>query len=94
MDELVQHEMQLGETYSTGAEEWYCPTCGRRILLNLPPANDLLILEPGDQHAGHSGSRGGLRIGPVRETHREDDDVSDESLVPWIRALEDLDINL
>jgi len=93
MYESGQHEMNLEATYPSGAEEWYCPTCGRRILLRLPPNNEMIIVEPGDQSASHSGSIGGLRIGPLQVAHREGDQVSEESLGPWIRALKDLDLN-
>jgi len=94
MYELQQHEMRLETTHPSGAEEWYCPTCGRCILLRCPPTNEMIILEPGDQYARHSGSTGGLRIGPVQVAQRdaERDEVSEESLRPWIEALEDLNL--
>ena len=89
------HEMVLEMTHHSGMQVWYCPTCGRRILLRVPPNNEMVIVEPGDQYVSHSGSTGGLRIGPVQvaERDQEFDDVSAESLRPWIRALEDLDLN-
>ncbi len=95
MNEQEQHEMQLEAAYPSGAEEWWCPTCGRRILLRLPPTNEMIVVEPGDQYARHSGSKGGLRIGTVQVAQRdaERDEVSEESLRPWIKALEDLDLN-
>ncbi len=95
MYETQKHEMQLETTHPSGAEEWYCPTCGRRILLRLPPTNEMIIVERGDQYASHSGSTGGLRIGPVQVAQRdaERDEISEESLRLWIKALEDLDLN-
>jgi hypothetical protein len=59
------HEMVLTQIYATGAEEWHCPTCGRRILMNFHHENqnlDLLVLDPGDEQAMHTGSKGGLSI--------------------------------
>ena len=89
------HEMVLEMTHPSGMQGWYCPTCGRRILLSVPPNDEMVIVEPGDQYVRHSGSTGGLRIGPVQVAQRdaEGDEVSEESLRPWIKALENLDLN-
>ena len=90
-----QHEMVLKQMHPTGAEEWYCPTCGRRFLMQWPPAYEMVILEVGDQYAQHSGSIGGLRIGSAQAAQGEpkSDEISEKSLRPWIKALEDLDLN-
>jgi hypothetical protein len=55
----------------------------------------LVIVEAGDQYASHSGSTGGLRIGAVQVGERDEEfeEVSEESLRPWIEALENLDLN-
>jgi hypothetical protein len=55
----------------------------------------MVIVEPGDQYASHSGSSGGLRIGAVQVKEREDQfyEISEESLRPWVKALENLDLN-
>ncbi len=94
MYETQQHEMQLETTHPSGAEEWYCPTCGRRILLRVPSTTAMIILEPGDQSAIHSGSTGGLRIGVVQVAQRDAEpaEVPEESLHLWSKALEDLDL--
>jgi hypothetical protein len=57
--------MRLEKTHASGAEEWYCPTCGRRFLMQWPPSYQKIILEPGDEYAMHSGSKGGMRIGSL-----------------------------
>jgi hypothetical protein len=49
----------------SGAEEWVCPTCGRRMLLRWPPHYEKLILDHGDEAAIHVGGKGGLRVGQV-----------------------------
>jgi len=89
------HEMILEKTQPSGAEEWHCPTCGRRILLQVPPANEMIIVEAGDQSASHSGGTGGLQVGPVQGVQRDKElgGVSEESLRPWIKAVENLDLN-
>lgn len=94
-----QHEMVLEMTHPSGIQGWYCPTCGRRILLFVPPANDMIVVEAGNQYASHSGSTGGLRIGAVRVKERDEaiaedlGEISEESLRPWIEALENLDLD-
>lgn len=95
MNEQQQHEMVLEITHPSGMQGWYCPTCGRRILLLVPPNNEMVVVEQGDLYATHSGSTGGLRIGAIEVTKREEklDEISEESLRPWIKALENLDLN-
>jgi hypothetical protein len=63
-----RHEMILTSTGESGAEEWVCPTCGRRMLLRWPPHFEKLILEHGDEAAIHVGEKGGLRLGQVAVT--------------------------
>ena len=89
------HEMVLEMTHASGMQGWYCPTCGRRILLQVPPNSGMVIVEPGDQNASHSGSTGGLRIGAVQVKERDEElyEISEESLRPWIKAIEKLDLN-
>ena len=66
MNQQEHHEMVLETTHSSGAEEWYCPTCGRRFLLQWPPTYKKTVLDPGDEFAAHSGSKSGtLRVGAV-----------------------------
>jgi hypothetical protein len=57
-----QHEMQLELTHPSGAEEWACPICGMRYLLQWPPAYKKVVLETGDEYAFHSCSKGDLAI--------------------------------
>jgi hypothetical protein len=95
MNEQQQHEMILEMTHSSGMQGWYCPTCGRRILLLVPPNSEMVIVEAGDQYASHSGSTGGLRIGAIQVIGRneEPEEISEERLRPWIKALENLNLN-
>jgi hypothetical protein len=59
----ASHEMVLTGRAESGAEEWACPTCGRRMLLRWPPDYEKLVLEHGDDSAIHVGGKGGLRVG-------------------------------
>lgn len=55
MDNGETHEMSLARTFPSGAQEWFCPTCGRRFVLQWPPSYKRIILEEGDIEACHSG---------------------------------------
>ncbi len=55
--------MILAGSTESGAEEWVCPSCSRRMLLRWPPSYEKLVLEHGDESAIHVGGKGGLRVG-------------------------------
>jgi hypothetical protein len=55
--------MILNGQAESGAEEWVCPTCGRRMLLRWPPEYEKLVLDHGDDSAIHVGGKGGVRVG-------------------------------
>ena len=96
MEMEQQHEMILELTHASGMQGWYCPTCGRRILLSVPPNDEMIIVELGDLYVNHSGSTGGLRIGKIQVVEQKEDreEISEERLRPWLKALENLDLNL
>ena len=85
-DYLQPHEMELETVYATGAEEWSCRTCGRRLVMQWPPAFKRIILVPGDERAPHNGSKGGLHLSassaPAPDLPEED---------PWARWLNSAD---
>ena len=95
-----QHEMFLGKTHSSGAEEWSCPTCGRRMTITWQPWKKI-ILEPGDIYAAHSGSKGTMNIGYLQINHKNEYDpppatepsVEDPYLDPWVRWLDEMDLD-
>lgn len=94
-----KHEMILEETHSSGAEEWYCPTCGRRMTIFWDPWKKI-VLEPGDIFAAHSASKGGLRIDSLQIVQAKEDSAQsptdsfiedDPYLTPWLRWLNKVD---
>ena len=87
-----RHEMILEKTHPSGADEWYCPTCGRRMLLNCPGPG-LVILDLGDVYVWHKGSKNSLPIEPDQATQVEEDEISEERLRPWLKALEEIDLD-
>lgn len=56
----MNHEMVL-ESECEGTEEWYCPICGRRLLIEWFPWKKTVV-EAGEYETIHTGSKGGLKI--------------------------------
>jgi hypothetical protein len=85
--------MVLEKTYPAGAEEWCCPTCGRRFLLQWPPNYKKIILEAGDEAALHSGGKGGISMHPPEVMATEALAAEEEKLAPWLAWLEEVDFD-
>lgn len=79
-----RHEMILNATHSSGAEEWLCPICERRFLLQWPPDYKKIVLNPGDETALHTGGKGELTLEVSDPAHAEAANVEDERLQPWL----------
>ena len=96
MNEQQRHEMVLQTTHPSGAEEWYCPSCQRRMTITWQPWKKI-VLDPGDINAAHSGGKGGLRLNPLQINHGQKEDlpaeprVEDPYLDPWRRWLDKID---
>jgi hypothetical protein len=88
-----QHEMILEKTYSSGAEEWNCPTCGRRLLMDYGAPFKKTVLEAGNEYAIHSGGKGGVHMGSMQALPVDDSssrgEVEDTRLAPWEAWLEE-----
>lgn len=65
MNEGQKHEMVLETTRPSGAEEWNCPACGRRLLISWEPKFTKAVLETGDEFSVHSGGKGGLSLNSI-----------------------------
>ena len=93
MDEK-HHEMVLEKTHVSGVEEWYCPDCGRRFLVQWPPAYKMIIVEQGDKDARHNVSKANSRTGSYPITQLKATDFIDEfRLIPWIKWMEKVDFD-
>ena len=86
-----QHEMRLVKTHSSGAEEWFCPTCERRFLMQWPPKYKKIVLQAGDEYAMHNGAKGGLQIGSLDIGEAQEPVLSDELRAALEEILEDID---
>lgn len=89
LNEYENHEMTLLSEHESGAEEWYCPDCGRRFIMSRQPDYNKVVLDPGNEFALHSGSKGGLEMGAAHVVETEDRILSDELR----EALDDLDLD-
>jgi hypothetical protein len=87
--------MELETTHLSGAQEWFCPECGRRFVMHFQSEYkrlNILVLESGNEFISHVGGTGGLHINST-EVRTVDDEVilSDELLSALEEALEDID---
>jgi len=87
MSEIKHHEMLLEQRYPSGAEEWFCPICDRRFVVQWPPKYRKIILEAGDEHVSHNGRSQSTQ--PAHEEHEEQSNLSSE----WHSAFDDLDFD-
>ncbi|HLO29278.1 MAG TPA: hypothetical protein VK249_09095 [Anaerolineales bacterium] len=88
------HEMVLEKTHISGVEEWYCPTCGRRFLVQWPPAYKMIILEQGDKDTRHNVSKANPPLGSFPITRTRKTELSEDfRLTPWLRWMEKVDFD-
>ena len=86
-----QHDMILEETHPSGVEQWYCPSCGRRFLVQWPPAYKMIVIEPGDRDAQHSVSKFNPHTSPPQT---EESRLTEElRLAPWLKWFENVDFD-
>ncbi|MBC8074494.1 MAG: hypothetical protein H7Y32_00335 [Chloroflexales bacterium] len=62
------HEMHLAATHASGAQEWACNACGRRMLFHHQPTFKKIVLVPGNVRARHSGGTGDVQVGTIQST--------------------------
>ena len=84
-----------------GTEEWFCPVCGRHLLVSWFPDFKRTILEAGDPYADHQGFRDNSEMGdrvpiPVNKTRRlelpeKPIAFEDPRLAPWIMWMDEVD---
>ena len=77
MDLIRQHE---------GLEEWFCPSCGRHLLVHWTPRFERTIINEGDLAAGHNGFKTELQPESLEVISGEVEavkPVDESSLLPW-----------
>jgi hypothetical protein len=77
--------MVLAGLAESGAEEWLCSVCERRMLMRWSPRFERLVLEEGDPAATHTGAKGGALMRGAAVTQVPPTDVpADEQR--WLRS--------
>ena len=98
MRELEEHKMVLEKIHPSGGEEWYCPRCGRCLLVTWKPKFMQIVLEAGNEYALHTGKKGGLQMRPVQVMVKDDIApgeeldalIEDERLAPFKAWMEEV----
>jgi hypothetical protein len=96
MDEFQQerHQMIFKSGDDGGADELYCPTCGRKILVNWTPEFQKTVIDPGNETAIHVAGSEGLTVG-VADLSQQETAVENEEarLQDWEGWLSDMDFS-
>jgi hypothetical protein len=102
MSEEVRHTMVRVNKNEDGVEEWRCPTCGRRFLMEWPPNYKRTILDPGDEAVIHVGGKGEMGMGlSMGETEVENGNpmpaeeatsIDEQSLMPWLQWVQEINL--
>jgi hypothetical protein len=75
--------MQLQQSFPSGAQEWLCTTCQRRVVIEHGASRvKIIALDRGDEQVIHSTGSGGLSIAASRA--RESDGVPDPGHSGWL----------
>jgi hypothetical protein len=69
------HKLTLIRKYTSGAEEWFCPICGRRFVMQWAPEYQRIVLEVGDETAVHNTEKGVMTV--------QKSQAEDPWLAPW-----------
>jgi hypothetical protein len=87
--------MVLETTYPSGAQEWVCPSCARRFIVQLQPKINVVDLEVGDLYADHVGSTDGFpRIAiEIRNVEPDEPVLPDEIITALEEILKDVDFD-
>jgi hypothetical protein len=103
MSDQEKHEMVFEKKHASGADEWVCPICGRRMLISWEPKFRRTILETGDPNVTHGGFRihipavGNLTFPFVEEPPSYESvetvalEIDESSLIPWTSWMEEND---
>ena len=93
MNEQQRHEMVLEIAHPSGAEEWNCRTCGRRLLISWEPAFKKTVLEAGDEFSIHSGGKGGLTMSAVEVGDPQESVLPAKIVAALEKILKDFDLD-
>lgn len=90
------HTMEMIREHE-GMQEWYCPTCGRHMLMNWMHKFKRVVLQAGDPTVSHNGFQADLHKSsgtPGFVYNKEVEKALDESrLTPWEIWLDESDFD-
>jgi len=78
-----EHRMQLVHTFASGAEEWKCPSCDHRLIVQWYPEYQKIVLEIGNECVIHNTSKGALVVQCPEQPETE--------LNPWLEWMDRVD---
>lgn len=98
---MSKHEMIFEKKHPSGADEWFCPTCGRRMLIIWRPKFRRTILSEGEPSITHVGFRiniplvGNLTLPFVEGPSHDYPDtlelgIDEPRLFPWTHWMEEI----
>lgn len=89
------HAMTLTTTHPSGAQEWECPICGRKFVMQLSPNFKRVILVEGDAYATHTTGTSELRMTAVQIARptAEQNEIAAEQLDVWLDHINDIDFD-
>ncbi len=78
------HEMIFERVIAHDIDELFCPICGRRIVVQWSPDFRKTVIEPGDENAIHTASKGGVSMEGQEEASPLELSVEEqERLAEW-----------
>lgn len=94
LPERETHVMVHEGTLESGEDQFYCPVCGRRVLMQWPPKYKKTVLTAGNVNAIHNAGKGGLHMGTakvIQEPVLSEEDH--QRLTQWEEWLDKLDFS-
>ena len=89
----ADHQMILEKIYTTGAQEWFCEGCLRRLLIQLEPIFSFMVLTIGDDNLPHTRSTGALPIEDIANMANDEDEIPEDLLEAVEDALKHIDFD-
>ena len=87
------HQMILEKIYPTGAQEWFCEGCSRRLLIQLEPIFNFMVLTIGDDSVPHTRSSGAAPIEGIEKIVYDEDDLPEDLQQAVEDALKHIDFD-
>jgi len=87
-----QHKLVLSEIFSSGAQEYYCPICGRRFVIQFLPNFKRIMLDHGDEMAVHIGGTPQRKARACEPSGDQMGKLDDPYLQLWRNYLDNIEL--